>query len=129
MLKPCRITFQGMPAVEAAKVEVHAWLQRLAPLTNRMTGGHVVIDAIEERRKERRYQVRMELTMPDQVVVIGHDDPRNAPHEDVHVAIRNAFRAAKAPLAAYCAAQPAVEVVAVQAAIEVAAMQPPVELG
>ena len=94
----CQVTFVGMDAVEAAKVEVRAWLPRLGALTEQVTAGHVVIEAIDEHRKERRYRVRMELTMGEGVVIVTHDHPSNIAHEDVYVAIRNGFRAARRQL-------------------------------
>jgi|HubBroStandDraft_2_1064218.scaffolds.fasta_scaffold17474_2 hypothetical protein len=95
---PCQITFSGMLASEAPKVEVRAWLQRLGALTAPMTGGRVLIEAIDQDRKERQYQVRLEISMPGEVVVVGPDHPSNGPHEDVYVAIRNAFRGARRQL-------------------------------
>ena len=95
---PCQITFSGMVGSEAPKVEVRAWLQRLGALTAPMTGGRVLIEAIDQDRKERQYQVRLEISMPGEVVVVGPDHPSNGPHEDVYVAIRNAFRGARREL-------------------------------
>jgi hypothetical protein len=40
----------------------------------------------------------MELVMPAGPVRVGPDHPANLPHEDVYVAIRNAFRAARREL-------------------------------
>ncbi|MBC8131350.1 MAG: HPF/RaiA family ribosome-associated protein [Deltaproteobacteria bacterium] len=90
-----------MDAVDAAKLEVRAWLPRLGALTAELTGAHVLIEATDERRQQRQYRVRMDLTMPDAVVVIAHDHPSNASHEDLYVAIRNAFRAARRQLEEY----------------------------
>lgn len=98
-LHPCQIIFKGTDPSEAARVEVRAWLDRLGALTTPMIGGQVVIEAVDEgRREDRRFHVRMELTMPQGVVVVGPDHPSNAAHEDVYVAIRNAFRAARRQL-------------------------------
>ncbi len=94
----CQVTFSGMPANEQARVEVHAWVERLGELTRPMTAGQVLIEAFARGRKERHHRVRMELTMPTGVVAVDHDDPNNRPHEDVYVAIRNAFRAARRQL-------------------------------
>jgi len=77
---------------------VHAWLEKLDALTASMTGGQVLIEAVDRGRKERHYRVRMDLTMPTGVVVVDYDHPSNGPHEDVYVAIRNAFRAARRQL-------------------------------
>lgn len=97
-LCPCQITFSGMLASEAPKVEVRAWLQRLGPLTAPMTGGRVLIEAIDQDRKERQYRVRLEISLPGAVVVVGPEHPSNGPHEDLYVAIRNAFRGARREL-------------------------------
>jgi ribosome-associated translation inhibitor RaiA len=97
----CQIAFVGMTASEAPRAEVHAWLARLGLLTAPMTEGRVVIEAVDHDRKERRYRVRMDLTMPRGIVTVGHDHPNNGAHEDIYVAIRNAFRAGRRELEAY----------------------------
>jgi hypothetical protein len=86
---------------------VHAWLARLGDLTAPMLGGEVAIEAVEEKRKERRYRVRVQLNMPKGPVIVGADHPVNLPHEDVYVAIRNAFRAARRELELQAANGPA----------------------
>ena len=97
----CQIAFVGMTASEPPRAEVHAWLTRLGLLTAPMTAGRVVIEAVDQDHKERRYRVRMDLTMPHGIVTVGHDHPNNAAHEDIYVAIRNAFRAGRRELEAY----------------------------
>jgi hypothetical protein len=98
---PCQIAFGGMLASEPPRVEVHAWLDRLGALTAPMTAGQVLIEAVDRGRKPQHYRVRMDLTLPTGVVVIDYDHPNNGPHEDVYVAIRNAFRAARRQLEAH----------------------------
>ncbi|HET6284556.1 MAG TPA: HPF/RaiA family ribosome-associated protein [Polyangia bacterium] len=95
---PCQFTFRGMDASEAARTEVQGWFPRLGPLIEGLTGAHVSIEAVEQTRKQPQYRVRMELAMPNRTVTVLHDDPSNASHDDVHVAIRNAFRAARLAL-------------------------------
>jgi ribosome-associated translation inhibitor RaiA len=97
----CQIAFVGTTASEAPRAEVHAWLAKLGQLTAPMTEGRVVIEAVDQDRKERRYRVRMDLTMPHGTVTVGHDHPNNGAHEDIYVAIRNAFRAGRRELEAY----------------------------
>jgi ribosome-associated translation inhibitor RaiA len=97
----CQIAFVGTTASEPPRAEVHAWLAKLGRLTAPMTEGRVVIEALDEDHKERRYRVRMDLTMPNGVVTVGHDHPNNGAHEDIYVAIRNAFRAGRRELEAY----------------------------
>jgi len=98
--RPCQIVFEGFPASEPPRIEVRAWLARLGALTAPMIRGEVAIEAVNQGRTEPRYRVRMELVMPAGPVRVGSDHPANLPHEDVFVAIRNAFRAARRELEA-----------------------------
>lgn len=104
-LRRCRIIFQGLPASEPPRLEVRAWLVRLGALTAPMLDGEVVIEAVEHGRKERHYSVRVELVMPKGPVIVRSNHPGNPSHEDVYVAIRNAFRAARRELEAQLQAQ------------------------
>lgn len=99
--RACQISFSRMPANEEARAEVHAWVERLGELTSRMTAGQVLIEAVDQGRKERQYRVRMDLTLPTGVVAVDYDHPNNRPHQDICVAIRNAFRAARRQLEAH----------------------------
>jgi hypothetical protein len=105
--RPCQIIFEGFPASEPPRVEVRAWLARLGALTAPMIRGEVAIEAVNQGRTEPRYRVRMELVMPAGPVRVGLDHPANLPHEDVYVAIRNAFRAARRELEARLEAEAA----------------------
>jgi hypothetical protein len=96
--RPCLISFHGFAGSEPPRIEVHAWLARLGALTAPMVGGQVTIEAVDQGRRERCYRVRIELVLPAGPVIVGADHPANLPHEDVYVAIRNAFRAARREL-------------------------------
>jgi hypothetical protein len=100
-LRPCRITFDGLSPSEAPRIEVRAWLDKLGALTAPMTGGHVVIESVDDNRTQLRYRVHMQFTMPDGVVMVALDHPSNGLHEDIYVAIRNGFRAARRQLELY----------------------------
>jgi len=96
---PCQITFVGMDGAEPIRLEVRAWLTRLGPLMDQVKSGHVLIEGVDENRKLRTHRVRMDLPMSDGAVVsVTHEHPSNAAHEDVYVAVRNAFRAARRQL-------------------------------
>jgi hypothetical protein len=114
---PLRITLDGMNASEASRIEVRAWLARLGALTATMRGGHVAIESIETIRKETLYRVHMELAMPAGNVIVASDHPHNGAHEDIYVAIRNGFRAARRRLENYFLEHPADETAAPAAAV------------
>jgi ribosome-associated translation inhibitor RaiA len=91
---------------KALESEVRAWMDRLSPLTDatRMMSGHMVIESVERKGTQRhsgmRYGVHLELTTLDTELVIELDQEGNTAHEDVYVAIRNAFRLLRRQLVA-----------------------------
>lgn len=115
----CQITFVGMDAAEPIRLEIRAWLVRLGPLMTDVKSGHVLIEGVEEHRKMRTYRVRMDLPMSNGTVVsVTHEHPGNGAHEDVYVAIRNAFRAARRALEEHVKGHPTGEKLAEIAAVD-----------
>jgi ribosomal subunit interface protein len=94
MQTPLQITFRDMdpsPAIEARIREKAAKLERFF---DRITSCRVVVEARNKhQRTGRLYAVRIDLRLPGEEVVAGHGHPQDHAHEDVHVAIRDAFDA------------------------------------
>jgi cold shock CspA family protein/ribosome-associated translation inhibitor RaiA len=89
-----QITFRGMepsPAVEA-RIREHA--ERLLRFHDRITSCRVVIQAPHRRHhKGRLYEVRVDLKLPGREIAVTRDPSEHHAHEDVYVAIRDAFDA------------------------------------
>jgi ribosomal subunit interface protein len=80
------------PAVEARIREKAARLERFH---DRIVGCHVVVEERNRhQRKGKLYNIRIEISVPGQNVFVGNVGPQNHAHEDVYVAIRDAFDAA-----------------------------------
>jgi len=94
-----RITFRGMdpsPAVEAA---VNERIARLARFHDRITSCAVTIEAPHRSgRKGKIYSVHVDLVVPGHEIVAGRDREQNHAHEDVYVAVRDAFDTAQRQL-------------------------------
>lgn len=92
---PLQISFHGMdpsPPVEARIKEKVAKLERFH---NRIVGCKVVVEAPHRHHhKGKLYTVRIDLSVPGKDIFIGRTGPSNHAHEDVYVAIRDAFNAA-----------------------------------
>jgi len=95
MQMPLQISFHGMepsPAIEARIREKSAKLERFS---NRIVGCRVVVEAPHRHHRHGKlYNVRIDLSVPGKDVFVGHSGPLNHAHEDVNVAIRDAFNAA-----------------------------------
>jgi len=81
--------FPSSPAIEAAIREKVAWLVRFYP---RIMGCRIAVEASSHRRmKGSVYRVRIDLTVPGAEIVFGRDPSAPHAHEDVYMAIREAF--------------------------------------
>lgn len=92
---PLEITIHNMdpsPAVEAAVREKAAKLEHFA---DKIMGCQVRIDAPHKHHgKGKLYRVSVEIEVPGGHIVASRDPTKNHSHEDIYVAIRDAFRAA-----------------------------------
>jgi ribosomal subunit interface protein len=92
---PLQVSFRNMdpsPAVEARIREKAAKLERFH---DRIIGCTVVVEAPHRHHyKGKLYNVRIEISVPGKNVVIDRAKPIDPAHEDVYVAIRDAFDAA-----------------------------------
>ena len=99
---PLQVTFRHMdpsPAVED-KVEEHA--RKLRRVYDRVTSCRVVIEAPHKHHhKGRLYHVVVELAVPDGRLVASRERDQHHAHEDLYVAIRDAFDAIRRQLEGY----------------------------
>lgn len=98
------ITFRGMTPSVSAEMAARRWIDRLTRVWANIIGCHVVIE-IPHQHHERgnAFHVRVELVVPGQVLLVTHDPGIAEGHDDVYVAISDAFRAARRQLQSYAA--------------------------
>lgn len=94
-----KITFHGLDRSPAVERRVETWLGKILHVAQDITRCDVVIDAPHRHHRHgRRFHVRIELDRPSGAVIVSHDRGSDAAHEDVHVAVRDAFLAARRQL-------------------------------
>ena len=95
METPLRISFRNMDPSEAVEANVREKAAKLERFFDRITSCRVVVEAPHRHRhKGKLYNVRIDLAVPGKALVVTHSGPKNHAHEDVYVAIRDAFGAA-----------------------------------
>jgi ribosomal subunit interface protein len=94
METPLQIKVHNIPASESYESVIREKVDKLASVYDRITHCRVVIDAPHRHRTHGfLYTVRIHLTVPNGEVVVKRE-----PNEDLYVAIRDAFNAAKRQL-------------------------------
>ena len=96
---PIEISFRDMDSSEAVEARVRERVEKLQRYFDRALSCRVVVEARHRSsRKGKLYNVRLHLSIPGKDVVVGHEHKRDHAHEDVYVAIRDAFNAMESQL-------------------------------
>ena len=89
-----QITLRDMSPSNALEARIRRALQRLERLYSGIMGCRVVVEAPHHRQREgRQFVVRLDLAVPGDEIVVNRDH-----HEDLYVALRDAFDAARRQL-------------------------------
>jgi cold shock CspA family protein/ribosome-associated translation inhibitor RaiA len=127
---PLQITFRNMPPSQAIENNIKEKTAKLESFFSRIMSCRVVVEAPHRHHhKGKAYEVRIDLTVPGAELVINrapqrlsaaksngsalsekelaesHEPSKHAAHEDVYVAVRDAFNAAGRKLQDYARRQ------------------------
>lgn len=91
-----RITFRGMDTSPAVEAQVRRRIDELCQISDRITACRVVLEAAHRSQRQGLiYGVHIELTVPSGPLVIDRAPAADHAHEDMYVAVRDAFDAAR----------------------------------
>lgn len=97
MQVPLQITIRDIPTSEALETHIREKAGKLEQFYPRITGCRVAVEVPEKHKHQgRRYNVRIDLTVPGSELVVNR-----ILNEDVYVALRDAFDAARRQLEDY----------------------------
>ena len=96
---PLQISFRNMDRSAAVEAKIRDRANKLEKFFGRITSCRVVVEAPERHHhKGKLYHVRIELGMPGKALVVSRYPEDEHAHEDVYVAIRDAFDAVRRQL-------------------------------
>ncbi len=96
MQLPLQITFRNMEASPAMEGLIREKAAKLDRYHNHIMSCRVMVEARHRHRhKGVIYHVRLDITVPGKEIVISREPELDHAHEDVYVAIRDAFDAAR----------------------------------
>ena len=91
-----QVSFNDVPVDEQVRAAALEHVAQLERLSDRITGCHVVIAQPHRHHREGRlYSVRVDVVVPGGEIVVNRDQHLDHAHEDVFVALRDAFAAAR----------------------------------
>lgn len=99
MQLPIQITFRHMDTSPAVEALIRERTEALDRFFGRIMACRVVVEASARRqRKGKLFHIRVDLTVPGREIVVKRDPSEHHAHEDIMVAIRDAFDAARRQL-------------------------------
>lgn len=94
-----QITYRDVEPTAQLDRSIRASVKRLDRYHPNILGCRIAVEAPHRHhRKGRPYRVRIDMTVPGAELVVGHHPQHNPAHEDLQVALRDAFRAARREL-------------------------------
>lgn len=102
MKQPLDIVFRDMPPSEFVEAKIREKAAMLDKFYDRVMSCRVVVEMPHgHHNKGKLFHVTVDLTVPDGELVVNRSPKDHHAHEDVYVAIRDAFDAAKRQLQEY----------------------------
>lgn len=102
MQRPVRITWKGIDPIAAAEQDIQERVENLERRFPNLQRCHVVVERPHHHHRQGAlYQVHLDLTVPDHTLVADRHPDQHHAHEDLHVAIRDAFDALQRRLQDY----------------------------
>jgi ribosomal subunit interface protein len=96
MQLPLQITFRRMDSSDTVAARIRERAEALERFFDRIVSCRVVVECQHPRRQQGNlFRVRVDLKVPGDEIVVGRDPEAHHAHEDVYVAIRDAFDAAR----------------------------------
>ena len=93
---PLEITFRNLDHSDAVEAKVREKVEKLEQVFDRITSCRVRIEAINRQHtKGNLYQVHIEVGVPGKQVMVDRNPGKDHAHEDIYVALRDAFNAAR----------------------------------
>ena len=102
MHAPAQITFRGFPHSDAVDAKIREKISKLEQFYPNIIHCRVVVEAQHHRRHQGNlYDIKIDLSVPEKEIVVNQVKHSNQAHEDIYVAIRDAFDAARRQLEDY----------------------------
>ncbi len=99
MTIPVQITFRHMDSSPAVETRVRELANHLGVFSDRILGCRVVVDSPHRHHHQGKvFNVKVQLALPGEDVVVDMERPDRDGHEDVYVVLRDAFDAAERQL-------------------------------
>lgn len=102
MQSPLEITFRGMAHSDAVEAKIREKAAKLEQFFDNIVSCRVTVELEHHHQHQGNlFHVRIDLNVPNKHIVVSREHHDRQAHEDMYVALRDAFDAAKRQLEEY----------------------------
>jgi ribosomal subunit interface protein len=102
MQTPLQIIFHNMEPSDAVEANIKEKAAKLERFSDKITSCRVTVEAPHKHHhKGNIYHIGLDIAVPDAEIVVSRIPHDNHAHEDIYVAIRDAFKSARRQLEDY----------------------------
>jgi len=102
MQTPIEITFRGFPHSDAVETRIREKAAKLEQFCDNIIGCRVAVELDHQHQHQGNlFHVRIDLNVPGKQIVVSREHHDKQSHEDMYVALRDAFDVAKRQLEEY----------------------------
>jgi ribosomal subunit interface protein len=102
MQVPLQVTFRHMENSESIEALIREKVAKLDTYADHIMGCRVVVQpAGKHHQHGNLYEVRIDITVPDEEIVVTREPSERIEHRDIHVALGDAFDSARRQLEDY----------------------------
>ncbi|MFP3920571.1 MAG: HPF/RaiA family ribosome-associated protein [Dichotomicrobium sp.] len=99
---PVEIAFRHLESSEAVENRIHEHIEKLKQVFDRLVSCRVTVELVSGHRKGNKFLVTVEANVPGKPYFVGHSSTdENHQHDDIYLAIRDAFAAVRRQLQDY----------------------------
>lgn len=99
MQVPVQISFHGCDHSDALTKDINKHAEKIEEFYGRITSCRVVVEAPHKSHtKGKLFHINVEISIPGVGQLVHNDRGNNPAHEDVYVAVRDAFNAIEAQI-------------------------------
>ena len=99
---PLQIIFRGIPHSDAVEARIREKVDKLDRFHSHIMSCRVAVESEHQHHHQgNQYHIRIDITTPRKELVVSREHHDKQAHEDIYVAIRDAFNAATRQLEDY----------------------------
>ena len=99
MQVPVQLSFHGCDHSDAAETEIQAYVAKIEDHYGRITTCRIVVELPHKSQSQGKlFHINIDMSLPGSGHLLHNDHGTDPAHEDIHIAVRDAFAAIESQL-------------------------------